>query len=279
MSIQWPLVVFTVLAGTGAALYAAAIIGYLGRKPAAGRLTERSVLVMSVVSIVLLIAGGTASAFHLSHVERMLKALNHPTSGIFMEALFLGILVVLIAVFVVVVRRRQGEVSTSVKAVGAIGAVIALAYLFILGYLYMMPARPAWNTPLLTLTYAGTAASSGFALYLLLTGAFHEEKAVSSFAGTMLGVAAAASTVVALAYAIGYGGLFGDALTLFWICPVLLGSVVPAVCGFAARRYPERTVAIGAVAFACALAGCVGARAAMWLAGEAVKNMHALPRY
>lgn len=282
MSIQWPLVLFTVLAGMGAALYAAAIIGLLGRKSPAPRLSNNTATVVTVISIVLLVVGGTASAFHLSHVENMFKALNHPTSGIFMEALFLGILIVLMVVFIVVLKRQHDgaeDPSTAVKAVGGITALISLAYLFILGSSYMMPSRPAWNTFLLPLTFATTAAVAGFSLYLFLTGLLREDETIASNAGLMLVVVSALSVLATAAYAIGYGSLFGSSLGLYVILVILAGSIVPLVCGFMAKGRPGSATTLGLVALVCGLLGCFGSRSVMWLSGAAVKNMHAQPRY
>ena len=92
MEIQWALVMFTVVSGAGAWLFASSMIAAL-----AGR-GELPTKLESIVAFVLVAVGGCLSVLHLKHVDRILEALNHPTSGIFVEAAMIGVLCVLIAV-------------------------------------------------------------------------------------------------------------------------------------------------------------------------------------
>lgn len=80
MEIQWSLVLFTVVAGAGAWQFAAAMIEALAKKD------ELPCRAESIVAFVLLVVGGCLSVTHLKHVDRILEALNHPASGIFVEA-------------------------------------------------------------------------------------------------------------------------------------------------------------------------------------------------
>ncbi|WP_270297928.1 DmsC/YnfH family molybdoenzyme membrane anchor subunit [Eggerthella sinensis] len=79
MTIQWSLVLFTVLAGCGAWLFACVAIDEFRGAAAKVRVPA------SVAAVVLLAVGGIASATHLSHVDRMMAALAHPAPGIFLE--------------------------------------------------------------------------------------------------------------------------------------------------------------------------------------------------
>lgn len=275
MSIQWPLVIFTALAGTGSALYLFAVIGrYFGK----AKVSDRVVTVASVASIALLVVGGCASVLHLSHAERILEALNHPTSGIFLEALFLGILVALIALFLIVAKRAGGD-RAAAKGVAVVGGAVALAYLYILGQSYMMSSQPAWNTPLLPLSYAATAAVAGAAAYVLLAALLKQDSAALSLGGLALGIVGALSAAICTLYGVTSGVGAGDAAVLMWGAVVLVGSALPAVCGFAIWRKPQQAVVLASIALLGALVGVLGLRCAMWMAESAVQNLFALPRY
>ena len=138
MTIQWSLVLFTVLAGCGAWLFACVAIDEFRGAAAKVRVPA------SVAAVVLLAVGGIASATHLSHVDRMMAALAHPAPGIFLEALLLGLLAVCAIVYAVLVARRAGAGAR--KAVAVAGIVLAVAFSFACGSSYMMSSRPAWNT-------------------------------------------------------------------------------------------------------------------------------------
>ena len=95
MTIQWSLVLFTVLSGCGAGLFACTALDEF-RGGAASKVR----LPACAVAVALLVVGGIASATHLSHVDRMMAVLAHPTAGIFLEALLLGLLAVVTAYLV-----------------------------------------------------------------------------------------------------------------------------------------------------------------------------------
>ena len=95
MEIQWSLVLFTALSGAGAWLVACAgLDAFKG-------LAKKTVVPAVVTGIVLIIVGGIASATHLSHVDRIMAVLAHPAPGIFLEAVLLGIDVVVAVAFLV----------------------------------------------------------------------------------------------------------------------------------------------------------------------------------
>ena len=99
MTIQWSLVLFTVLSGCGAGLFACTALDEF-RGGAASKVR----LPACAVAVALLVVGGIASATHLSHVDRMMAVLAHPTAGIFLEALLLGLLAVCIAVYALLAK-------------------------------------------------------------------------------------------------------------------------------------------------------------------------------
>lgn len=265
MEIQWSLVLFTALSGLGAWLFAC-----IGLSALKGAETKVS-FVGSVLSVVLLAVGGICSVTHLSHPERMLEALSHPTSGIFVEALLLGLLAVVAAIFAILVKRAAPSGVRKVFAV--LGILLAIALTYACGSSYMMAAQLTWNTVGLPLAYMGTAAASGTALFAVMSGVLKDDEATVRFAGILAAVGGVLALVCALFYGMAGGVAFGSSSILFWIAVVLCGGVAPVVFGTMVRLKPENRVAFGAIALAGALVGSVAIRALMWTAGVALMSL------
>ncbi len=265
MAIQWSLVLFTVLSGCGAWLFACtAADEFRGGAAAKVRMPA------CIAALVLLIVGGIASATHLSHVDRIMAVLAHPTAGIFLEALLLGLLAACIAVYAVLVKR--GAASSARKVLAGAGIVLAVTFSFACGVSYMMSSRPLWNTIALPLAYLGTVAATGTALYLAMCAALKVDDAEVRNAGIYTVAGAALALALSLAYGVASGVAFGEQAALYWAAVVLCGAVAPAVCGALAACKPDGALALGVVALAGALAGSIALRAVMWLAGVAVAN-------
>ena len=120
MEIQWALVLFTVISGAGAWLFAFSMLGNLLKKD------ELPSKLETIVSFALLVVGGCASVLHLSHVDRILEALNHPTSGIFIEAALIGVCCVILAIYFIMLVRGASKSATT--AVGVIGMVVCAVF-------------------------------------------------------------------------------------------------------------------------------------------------------
>lgn len=279
MQIQWPLVIFTVLAGAGAWL-----LVFLCINEFTGKLRDEKVRFRTLVTvIVLVVLGGCASVLHLSHPDRMMGALSHPTSGIFTEALMVGLVSLASIVFLVAARRKVS--STALKGIAAVSGVCGLILSYATGAGYMMDAQLTWDTPLMPLGYMATAATAGAALYLIFVSTGNREspsgmdsaavgvpprtKAVrfTSFCTLVAGVAAA---VIALAYAVS-----SNTLSIASASPVLAASVVGALAaagfGYAAGRC-GRVLPLAVVALVCALVAMVAFRCFMWLVGVGLFN-------
>lgn len=265
MEIQWSLVLFTALSGLGAWLFACIGLSELKGAP------SKTAFAGSVLAVVLLAVGGICSVTHLSHPERMLEALNHPTSGIFVEALLLGLLAVAAAVYAILTKRDAP--SGARKVFAAFGVVLAIALTYACGSSYMMDAQLTWNTVGLPLAYMGTAAASGTALFAVMCGAMKDDEGTVKFAGALSAADGAIALACALFYGIAGGIAFGSFSILFWIAVALCGGVAPVVFGLMVRQKPENSVAFGAIALVGALVGSVTVRALMWAAGVALMSL------
>lgn len=256
MEIQWSLVLFTVLAGAGSWMFVgAAVSEFTGRGKDASFLT-------SIVAIVLIVAGGLCSVTHLSHPTRMLGAISHPTSGIAIEAFMLGFTCLAIIVYLVLMKRSSSDQARKVVAV--IGAVLGILFSYLMGESYMMAARSTWNHFIVPLEYAVTSMVLGVSLYLLLLACRKENEAVS-FYGLPLAVAAAISLIVGVIYGT-FAGLHGEVVQ-FWGCVVVLGAIVPIVCGAVLMKKSDLALALTVCSGAGALIGSVVFRMLMWASG------------
>lgn len=255
MDIQWSLVLFTVFAGAGSWMFVGAAASEF-----TGRGKDRS-FVASLIAMILIVIGGLCSVTHLSHPTRMLGALSHPTSGIAIEAFMLGFTCLAIVIYLVLLKRSSAEGPRRVVAV--IGTLLGIAFSYLMGDSYMMAARATWNHFLVPLEYAVTSMVLGISLYLVYLAACKEKEAVSSY-GLPLAVVGAVSLVVGLAYGF-FAGVTGD--PQFWLCVVVIGAVVPIVCGAVLMKKAESALPVSLCAAVAALIGSVVFRMIMWASG------------
>lgn len=266
MDIQWPLVFFTVLSGCGGWLIALTAFNEFTGKAKNAKTRERAL----IIGIILVVAGGCASAMHLSHVDRMMGALSHPTSGIFTEALLVGLVTLFTIIYLVMVKREVA--AKTVKVIAVIAAVLGIVLSFAAGASYMMPSRPAWNNILLPLGYLGTAAASGSALYLLMLALGKEEKDAFDAGGQVTMICGIAAAVLGLAYGAVAGGLAGSGAMVLWGGVVLVGGVLPAVCGSLVKK-GNSVSTLATVSFIGGIVGSFAFRCFMWIVGTGILTL------
>lgn len=263
MEIAWSLVLFTALTGCGGWLFAGVAIDEFAQK------TSKANFTSAVVALVLMIVGGLASVTHLAHPENMLAALNHPTSGIFVEAVLVGIA----AAFIIVYLIAYGRNATVRRICAVAGAVVGAALSFMAGHSYLMDAVSTWNTMLLPLAYLGTAAASGLGLYALVAALRHGQTtpADMKIAFILLTVGGIAAALTALLYLMGV--MDAADVVLVAVGAVAVGGIVPLACGVAGLKASAGSAtALAAVATVCALIGAVCLRCAMWMAYVPLEN-------
>lgn len=269
MEIQWSLVLFTALTGLAAWLFiCVAADEFLGR-------AKKAAFPAAVASLVIAIVGGLASVTHLSHPDRIMGALSHPTSGIFTEAVLIGCLIVCVAIYLVLLKRGAG--ATARKVVAVIGAVFGVLLSFMAGESYLMSARPNWNTQLLPLGYMLTAIPSGVGAYLTVVGLVAGKgEGVASLDvkpyATALLAGGVLSAVGALAYTISAGASDGAVFALLALA-VVAGGVVPCAAGALLPKKMQSLVALGAASCVCALVGAIVYRCIMWLVTVPVADL------
>lgn len=271
MAAQWSLILFTVISGAGAWLFAWSMIQALAKKGAMPTKIE------TVVSAVLLAVGGIASATHLKHIDRIFEALNHPTSGIFVEAALIGVLVVLMVIYFVMLVR--GTKEGGLKAVGVITAVVAIVFPFMCGYSYMMEAREAWMTIALPLAYWGTAAVIGAGCNIVTKALEKADDAAVAFAGILTVVAGVLAIVTSAAFFMYAAGWIegADGSTVAWMVVTIVAGAVALACGAWAWKSAKNGMVAGIVAAIAGVVCAIGMRLAMWYVGTALLDFFLMP--
>lgn len=261
MEIQWSLILFTAL--TGAAGWGFATLALQEVRGKSGK----SGFSVALVLLVVLLVGGCASVTHLSHPENILGALSHPTSGIFVEAVLVG-LTALAALVYLVVKKREGA-QGAVKGFAVIAGALGIVLSFMAGESYVVASQPAWNTPLMPLAYCLTAAPAGVALCWLVFALAQKSAGEDSKAlGNVLGIVGLLGAVSAIAWGAASGHIaeIGGGIGL-----AVAGSLVAALMGFIARS-GKNVIALTAIALVCALVGAIGLRYGMWAVGFGINN-------
>ncbi len=297
MAIQWPLVLFSLLAGG-----AGGLLAFTGLSELLGgsRTVRRRA---SWVALALLVVGGLASVAHLASPLHAISAVTNllSFSGISIELMLLGANFIVGAAYLGLTREGDGGAATKVFAVLAVVCGIAIG--FFCGHGYVIDAQPTWSTETLPLAYLGTALALGAFLYALVAG-LAKKPAGAEVARADSSDGAPAATVVASELGgklwlavlvccaldavgiVAYGLFLGfDAAgahgALFWGGCVVVGVAGVLACGVAgmtaaATKAPVPLAAVGA---ACAFVGGIALRMLMWAAATGYLDLfsHTVP--
>lgn len=278
MSVQWPLLLFSVLLGTSSGM-----LVYLGVHEARGQRARASFMI-AVAALVLLGVGGVASTFHLGHPERALHIMGNMGSGLSRELVGVGVTAVVALAYAVCVKMSY---ASAAKGLGICAIVVGVVLPVIAGSSFMMAARPTWDSVALPIMYLGGGLGLGFTLAAAIVcakGAEGKEHAFAcklAFAGAVIAAAGALIWVAWVALAPYPDAsrsvmrlLAGDVAVLFWLGVVVLGVAAPcALCWMAMRTDAKRTVAYVSGAFFCLLAGSVALRVIMYAVATSVQQL------
>ena len=263
--IQWPLVLFSLLAGIGGCTFL-----FVGVATALG---ESVSITLPVVVVALMLAGvgGICSMAHLATPKNAIWAVAHllSFSGISIELIMLGITAGLMCAYIVVALAMGA--GTALLAIGILGALAGLGLAFFTGHGYLISSKPTWNTKKLPLAYTGTALCGGGFTYLLVNAFMLGSTQIT---GTLVALNLACAVVSAVTVLV-YMGHIGQerrqkAGNIYSIGILLFGIAIPLACAAGlAFIQPESGL------FASfALVGCVSAiiggaalRMIMWIVG------------
>jgi len=276
MDIEWALVFFTLLTCLSVGVFAGVAASEWKNGAEAVRKSG------AFLALAALVAGGLASVLHLGHPERIFGALGHPTSGIFLEALLMGLFGLAVVLYILALRRKAADSVR--KAIATVGLLPAVCLAFAVGYTYEMPSRPAWDTPILPFLYLASAFVTGYFAYAVLSagregaeGSFIRKVTLNSLILQAVFIAAFVVHLATVAYpdASRSAGrvLAGSLAPLFWIGIVIVGLLVPGWLALRAQREGKPIPLAGArLGLLCVLAGGVAFRALMFAVGSAVRE-------
>lgn len=262
--IQWPLVLFSMLAGCGGCCFAfAGVAGALGE-------STTVTLWATGISLVLVVVGAVCSMMHLATPRHAFAAVTHllSFSGISVELIILGVVSALMVAYGAACLWFDNELVRLV--LGMAGALAGVVLAFVTGHGYLISSKPTWNTKKLPLAYTGTALVAGGFLYAVVSVATGGVWAMELPVKLLLAVCAVFSAVTVAAY-LGHLGMQTAKKnpTLFWVGIVVCGLVVPLACAaiLLAPLPSMAFVAVAAVGFVAAMAGGLSLRMLMWIVG------------
>lgn len=262
--IQWPLVLFSMLAGCGGCCFSfAGVAGALGE-------STTVTLWATGISLVLVVVGAVCSMMHLATPRHAFAAVTHllSFSGISVELIMLGVVSALMVAYGAACLWFDNELVRLV--LGMAGALAGVVLAFVTGHGYLISSKPTWNTKKLPLAYTGTALVAGGFLYAVVSVATGGVWAMELPVKLLLAVCAVFSAVTVAAY-LGHLGMQTAKKnpTLFWVGIVVCGLVVPLACAaiLLAPLPSMAFVAVAAVGFVAAMAGGLSLRMLMWIVG------------
>ncbi|MDO4289787.1 MAG: dimethyl sulfoxide reductase anchor subunit [Eggerthellaceae bacterium] len=256
---EFPLFVFTTLAGLAAGAYAVSAVFPVqggaageggGAAGASGEGARKRAWLFPLVCLVLLGLGLIGCLFHLARPAMFLNALANPTAGIAQEA-YLSIVFGVLLVADLIVAWRKGAVLRPLRIVGAVAAV---ALVLVMGNAYLASAGvPAWTSWQTILLYLFGDLAMGAALLAAFDNALLGRSGYA-VASAVLSVLAALSCALEAAH---FAGVGADMVLL------AAGAVIVAVGAalqFVAKsgKMPAKTAAWAA--FACVFIGVAIAR-------------------
>lgn len=154
MSMELPLVVFTVSAQAAIGLVAISTVRQFAGHGPLGKIRQEWLFAAAVLAL-----GLIASLFHLGHPLGAPTVINHlGTAWLSAEAVGAGVLLAVVAVAAFTIK---GGVN---KALGVIAAVLGLLVVYFMGMTYSPPSFPAYNNVLPFAFFLLTAAILGPAL-------------------------------------------------------------------------------------------------------------------
>jgi anaerobic dimethyl sulfoxide reductase subunit C (anchor subunit) len=291
MELQWPLIVFTTFICLSAGTFGSVAITSFREEYA------RIQLPGLATAFVALAIGGGASVLHLETPSRYFGQLGNIRSGINQEIIMMALVGFMMVVYFIQLRRT-GKAGKTIKIVSA---VLSLLLVLTMGHLYMMPARPAWNTVLLPTYYLFNAILLGVLVTVLLAAATGKPDpklgttAVAILGAFTLNIAVYVFYIISLSKwvysdvlhvdtttvpsvdpaVIGERLLSGDLAFLFWGAVIVIGLVLPLVILLVVRKATGANVAvftrnIAAVAIVLVVAGGLAFRVLLYFAASTV---------
>lgn len=261
MDIQWPLVLFSLIAGTGGSLFA-----FVGLSELLGG-SAKTRAASTACALVLVVVGGCFSMLHLASPLHAMSAVTNllSFSGISIELMLLGANFVVMLAYLLVGKRSKA--TTPLRVLGVLGIAFGLLLGFFCGHGYVIEGQPTWNSNTLPLAYLGSSLACGAFLFALISALRGEGDEL----GGKLNAAVAISAVVNAVGLVSYSAFLGDNAAgneaVLWIGVVIAGVAIPLAVSLLdlAKKAPGTPSVHAAVGLACAFVGGISVRVLMWV--------------
>jgi DMSO reductase iron-sulfur subunit len=169
---HWPLVAVTLLTQFAVGVSAATLaLAWLGRLGVVATTTSTSASTSAVIAFLAGAVALAASLLHLGRPERAWKALrNLRRSWLSREVLLFSAYAGCSALDAVVTLLSGSHAGAGRLAVGTVTVLVGAAGIYASGRLYVVPGRPAWQSPLTIAAFYLSAVSFGPLLLLAVLG-------------------------------------------------------------------------------------------------------------
>ncbi len=269
---QWPLVIFSLLAGVGGTLGAFAALALLLKK------AEKSAFVALIVALVLFVLGGLASMLHLASPQNAMAAATNllSFSGISVELIMLG--ASFIAMLALAIMVKRGAEGTALKVVAVLVIICGLVLAFVCGHGYVIDARQYWNTNLLPLAYLGSVLPAGGLLYLALE-AFKDAEADLKSLELVTLIAAVVSAITLVVYLVFVGGEIVASSPVVTYGGIIVCGIVITLAAAAGAFIVKGSGAVKTCLVVGIISSVIGAlclRVFMWVASNGFMDLFGL---
>lgn len=262
MSIQWPLLLFSLLAGAGGSMLALSGLSEL----IGGSVIVRRRAVLC--ALILLVTGGLCSVFHLASPLNAMSAVTNllSFSGISIELMLVGANFIIGVVYLAL--SRVDTHRSFLKVVAVFALILGLSMGFFCGHGYVIDAQPTWNTETLPLAYLGTSLVLGAFIYALFT--VLAKATATEFKGRLWLIVLIASLINALgifAYSLFLGlDTAGNQGAVFWVGVIGIGVFAVVICGIAGMTKARQKIMIPLTitGIVCSTIGGIALRIIMW---------------
>lgn len=275
MAVEWSLLIYSVLVGIAIGPFAVmALTGCIGSDKALCKWG-------SALGLAAMALGGIAAFTHLKAPGNVTYIFTNLGSAMGLEMLGTVVTGLIAALFAAQVWFDLWPGGR--RIVAWLGLAASVISTLLLGHMYMLPARPMWNTWLLPLTFLTTSVVAGLVVMIVLVSLLPAEDEagdrmalIGKLSRWLLG-ALVVNGVVALAYFLASGAgsrlISGDMALSFWLGLVAVGIVLPiAAVWFSSRPSPEpqRVQVLMALNLVMVLASAVAVRVMIFGLGTTV---------
>ena len=234
----------------------------------------------------------SAVFFHLEHWERIFNGFGHMTSGITQELIAIVVLAVVMVVYFVYLRRGGDEAKVPAW-LAAVGLVLAVVLVAVMGHSYMMASLPAWDSVLQIGSLLGAACGFGPATMAVLCAVKDESL---DYTAKVNVIGQIVNVVLVVAYLVAMQATVGAYTQVdFWFDPTqptmdiaptgvtepLSGASLPfsvvaliaAACGVAGAfvgKAKKDWKVWGAVCVACVLVSALALRVVFYMTGISI---------